>query len=259
MIWVIAGTLDGRTLAVDVQTYTKESVLVSVVSQYGAQLAAHEGIEVHTGRLDKEAMKELIEEKDIRLLIDASHPYAAIVTATAREAADEMKIPFVRFERQEIPLPTYDKLYHVPNEAEAAQLAGTLGERIYLTTGSKTMHVFASAPALQDKEVWTRVLPTVEVLQMMEDLGISPKRIIGMQGPFSYDMNRIMFADTKADVVVMKNSGLVGGSDTKLQAAMDLGLAVVVIDRPKPAEGARTITEINEFYTLWEELKNGLH
>ena len=170
-----------------------------------------------------------------------------------------MKIPFVRFERQEIPLPTYDKLYHVPNEAEAAQLAGTLGERIYLTTGSKTMHVFASAPALQDKEVWTRVLPTVEVLQMMEDLGISPKRIIGMQGPFSYDMNRIMFADTKADVVVMKNSGLVGGSDTKLQAAMDLGLAVVVIDRPKPAEGARTITEINEFYTLWEELKNGLH
>ena len=64
MIWVIAGTLDGRTLAVDVQTYTKEPVLVSVVSQYGAQLAAHEGIEVHTGRLDKEAMKELIEEKD---------------------------------------------------------------------------------------------------------------------------------------------------------------------------------------------------
>ena len=95
MIWVIAGTLDGRNLAVTVRETTKEPVFVSVVSQYGAQLAAHEGIEVHTGRLDKEAMKEIIADKKIRLLIDASHPYAAVVTATARDAAAEMNIPFL--------------------------------------------------------------------------------------------------------------------------------------------------------------------
>ena len=38
MIWVIAGTLDGRTLAVDIQERTGEDVLVTVVSQYGACL-----------------------------------------------------------------------------------------------------------------------------------------------------------------------------------------------------------------------------
>ena len=52
MIWVIAGTLDGRTLAVEIQKRTGEDVLVTVVSQYGAELAAHKGITVHTGRLD---------------------------------------------------------------------------------------------------------------------------------------------------------------------------------------------------------------
>ena len=62
---------------------------------------------------------------------------------------------------------------------------------------------------------------------MMEDLNVSPKRIVAVQGPFSYDMNRIMFHDTKASVVVMKNSGLVGGADTKLQAAIDLGIHVI--------------------------------
>ena len=143
MIWVIAGTLDGRNLAVTVRETTKEPVFVSVVSQYGAQLAAHEGIEVHTGRLDKEAMKEIIADKKIRLLIDASHPYAAVVTATARDAAAEMNIPFLRFERKEVPLPDYDKLHHVSNEVEAAALAGKLAsslhKRVYLTTGSKTM------------------------------------------------------------------------------------------------------------------------
>ena len=102
------------------------------------------------------------------------------------------------------------------------------------------------------------MLPTAEVLQIMEDLGVSPKYTIAMQGPFSYDMNKVMFQDTKAEVVVMKNSGLVGGSDTKLQAAIDLDVHVIVIDRPTLAKGAVTISTVEEFKTLWEDY-DGLH
>ena len=261
MIWVIAGTLDGRTLAVDIQERTGEEVLVTVVSQYGAELAAHKGITVHTGRLDQEAMQNLIKKHNVRLLIDASHPYAAIVTATAQDAAKAEGIPFVRFERKEVPLPDYDKLHIVVDEVEAANLAGKLAKEnnkhVYLTTGSKTMHIFAKSDALQDCEVWTRILPTAEVLQMMEDLNVSPKRIVAVQGPFSYDMNRIMFHDTQASVVVMKNSGLVGGADTKLQAAMDLGIHVIVIDRPRVKLENHVVSSNDEFFKLWEDT-NGL-
>ena len=70
-----------------------------------------------------------------------------------------MNIPFLRFERKEVPLPDYDKLHHVSNEVEAAALAGKLAsslhKRVYLTTGSKTMGIFAKAEALQDIDVWT--------------------------------------------------------------------------------------------------------
>jgi len=261
VIWVIAGTLDGRNLVVAVQEHTGLPVLVSVVSQYGAQLASHPGIEVHEGRLNLEEMKALIQNKGITMLIDASHPYAAIVTATAREAAADMEIPFIRFERKEVLLPEYDKLHIVVDEVEAANLAGKLAKEnnnhVYLTTGSKTMHIFAKSDALQDCEVWTRILPTAEVLQMMEDLNVSPKRIVAVQGPFSYDMNRIMFHDTKASVVVMKNSGLVGGADTKLQAAMDLGIHVIVIDRPRVKLESHVVSTNDEFFKLWEDT-NGL-
>ena len=82
---------------------------------------------------------------------------------------------------------------------------------------------------------------------MMEDLNVSPKRIIAVQGPFSYDMNRIMFHDTKASVVVMKNSGLVGGADTKLQAAMDLGIHVIVIDRPRVKLESHVVSTMMNF------------
>jgi len=147
------------------------------------------------------------------------------------------------------------------DEVEAANLAGKLAKEnnnhVYLTTGSKTMHIFAKSEALQDCEVWTRILPTAEVLQMMEDLNVSPKRIIAVQGPFSYDMNRIMFHDTKASVVVMKNSGLVGGADTKLQAAMDLGIHVIVIDRPRVKLESHVVSTNDEFFKLWEDT-NGL-
>lgn len=233
MIWVIAGTLDGRTLATRIQEVIGQTVLVSVVSTYGAQLAKHPGIEVHTGRLAQADMEALIQAKGIDLLIDASHPYAAIVTETAQAAAKACRIPCLRYEREEVALPNYDKLHLVSDEEEAASLAASLGQRIFLTTGSKTMPVFAKSEDLQDKDVWTRVLPTAEVLAMLEDLHISAKKIVAIQGPFSYDMNKAMFKDVGAQVVVMKNSGLVGGADTKLQAAMDLGLHIVVIDRPR--------------------------
>ena len=262
MIWVIAGTLDGRTLAVEIQKRTGEDVLVTVVSQYGAELAAHKGITVHTGRLDQEAMQNLIKEHNVRLLIDASHPYAAIVTATAQDAAKAEGIPFVRFERKEVPLPEYDKLHIVVDEVEAANLAGKLAKEnnnhVYLTTGSKTMHIFAKSEALQDCEVWTRILPTAEVLQMMEDLNVSPKRIVAVQGPFSYDMNRIMFHDTKGQrCSYEKTLVLQVGADTKLQAAMDLGIHVIVIDRPRVKIESHVVSTNDEFFKLWEDT-NGL-
>ena len=71
------------------------------------------------------------------------------------------------------------------------------------------------------------------------------------------EMNRIMFHDTKASVVVMKNSGLVGGADTKLQAAMDLGIHVIVIDRPRVKLESHVVSSNDEFFKLWEDT-NGL-
>lgn len=257
MIWVIAGTLDGRRLAVSIQERTGKPVFVSVVSAYGAKLAEHEGIEVYTGRLDKDAMVHIIREKNIDLIVDASHPYAEVVTNTAIEAARESKIDYIRFERQEVHLPSYDKLYHTTNEKEAAQLAGTLAsslsKKVYLTTGSKTLPIFAQSESLKGIEVWTRVLPTATVIKECEELGFTPKYIVAMQGPFSYNMNKTMFEDTAADVVVMKNSGLVGGSDTKLQAAIDLGLHIIVIDRPSRPSHICVVSSVDDIFQKWEE------
>ena len=75
-----------------------------------------------------------------------------------------------------------------------------------------------------------------------------------MQGPFSYEMNRAMIRDYHADVMITKNSGLVGGSDTKLRAAMDEHIHVIVIDRPKASlDGAPVFSSQEQVLTYMEE------
>jgi len=66
-----------------------------------------------------------------------------------------------------------------------------------------------------------------------QSLGLLPRDIIAMQGPFSYAMNKVMFADYEAQVVVTKDAGVIGGTDTKMAAARDLGIPVVVVRRPE--------------------------
>lgn len=240
MIWIISGTQDGREIGAELadreakkDLKRRRGILMTVVSQYGKILAAHEGIDVKVGRFTKEDMVRIIKEKGITLILDASHPYAAVVSETARTACNETGIGYIRYERAEIPLPAYNKLYRVKNEFAAAELAGKLGKSILLTTGSKTLSTFVKSDALKGKDIWARVLPVSGVLHMCEDLGVKAKNIIAVQGPFSYEMNLAMIHDYKADVMITKNSGLVGGSDTKLKAAIDSDIAVIVIDKPK--------------------------
>ena len=98
------------------------------------------------------------------------------------------------------------------------------------------------------------MLPTSNVIKMCEDLGMKAKYILALQGPFSYEMNLAMIHDYHADVMVTKNSGLIGGSDTKLKAAMDAGISVIVIDKPKAKlDGAVVFSTVEGVLNYMEE------
>mgnify|MGYP000422566955 FL=1 len=160
MIWIISGTQDGREIGakladreINKSPEKRQEILMTVVSQYGKVLAAHKGIDVEVGRFKQEDMVRIIKEKHIILILDASHPYAAIVSETARSACKEAGLDYVRFERPEISLPYYDKLYHAKDEFEAAGMAGKLGKSVLLTTGSKTLSAFVHSEALKGKKI----------------------------------------------------------------------------------------------------------
>ena len=232
MIFVLAGTQDGREIAQRLARESGEAVLASVVSDYGKALAKAPALEVSARPLDEAALRALLVGRGVRAVVDASHPYAAHISQTAIRLCAALGIRYIRYERAQSELPPYEKLYRVSSYEEAARKAAALGRRVFLTTGSRNLAVFANAPELADCELTARVLPESGVLAQCARLGFTPKQIVALQGPFSQALNRELYKQYGAEVVVTKNSGSVGGTDTKLAAAMELGLAVVVIERP---------------------------
>jgi len=233
MIFVASGTQDGRGL-VEYLLKQNYKVMASVVTNYGKELLPKdENLIINDHKLDEEAMKNCLKENQIKVFVDATHPYAVNVSKTAMQVCDELNIPYIRYEREVTPIPVYNKLHLVKTYEEASDLAMQLGENIFLTTGSNRLDLFANDSKKYNKHIIARVLPAIASLQICENCGISSKDIVAVQGPFSESLNIALYEKYNADVVVMKNSGTLGGTETKLTAAIKLGLEIVIIDRPR--------------------------
>ncbi|MBR5909018.1 MAG: cobalt-precorrin-6A reductase [Schwartzia sp.] len=232
MIFVAAGTQDGRELAGALLQAGYE-VTASVVSSYGEKLLKqYPRLIINDKPLDEKALEDYIRQHGVRLFVDASHPYAANVSENAMRACRAANIPYIRYERASVPV-DYDKAYPVESYEEAASTAARLGATVFLTTGSRNLKAFVLSDALKGHTIIARILPTAGVLKECEELGLTPKQIVALQGPFSEELNIALYRQYGADVVVTKNSGEIGGTDTKITAAKKLGLPVVMIDRPK--------------------------
>ncbi len=229
-IFLLAGTEDGRKLA-EFLVQRNFDVTASVVSDYGRKLLQNcADIKINDKPLNRNDLEKILLAGYFDCLVDASHPYAQNVSVNAIDAAKSAQIAYVRYERAQV-APNYEKIFNVDSYESAADKASELGKNIFLTTGSRNLKIFVDR--LSDCNLTVRVLPTAEVIAQCEALGLSPKQIVAMQGPFSVALNVELFRQAAAEVIVTKNSGQIGGADTKLAAAEILNLPIVMINRPK--------------------------
>lgn len=230
MILVLAGTKDGRIIAE--KLFKKGlNVVATTVTSYGNKFS--KGIKVQVGALDRLKLSEVIKKEDVKIVIDATHPFAKEVSINAITVCKELKVPYIRYERESLKVQLSENINVIWVE-DFNQAVGKLEcfNRIFLTIGSKNLDKFLPLKT-KGKKIFARVLPLSSVIKRCEDLGFSCDEIIAMQGPFSREMNLALFKQTKCDVIVTKESGKVGGVLEKIQAAGELDIPIVVIKRPK--------------------------
>ena len=232
-ICVFAGTTEGREVVSFLQGQAE--VYACVATEYGQTLLPRgEQVTVSAVRLSQEEMEALFRTHRFDLVIDATHPYADVVTRNICAACAATGTQYHRLLRADCAAD--GNAVYVPDiDGAVAYLAETQGT-ILLTTGSKELHRFAQLPDFAQR-AYARVLPMEQSLQLCREAGLQPSHILAMQGPFSVEMNAAMLKSTGAAYMVTKSSGTAGGFEEKISAAAAAGVTSVIIGRPPQQAG----------------------
>ncbi|GAW93471.1 precorrin-6A reductase [Calderihabitans maritimus] len=248
MIAVACGTREGREI-ISLLVAKGYDCMALTTTEYGGQLAGENAVEVRWGEITTKNLAKIFEEKAIQAVVDASHPFADKISKLLYEFCENNRLPYIRYLREETKLPRNSLIYPVTSWQEAAEFAQKLGDTIFLTTGSHNLEQFLGWIDRKKKRIVVRILPDYKIVKKCQDLGLTPRDLVAMQGPFSKQINKATFKMYNASVIVTKDSGKAGGTDTKIAAALDLGIPVVVLKRPFLEQGrsARTYEEIVSF------------
>ena len=230
---IFGGTSEGRELSVELAKAGAE-VVVSVASDYGVEeQGSMEGVKVEWGVKDEDGIRGMIRGAD--LVIDATHPFAVVVTDNIRKAAEAEGIERLRLLRDESADVAGNDgegdIRYVKSPRDAARMAAEHGGRVLLTTGSKDLGLYAEV--INPELLYPRVLPLVASIEACEGAGIPHRNIIAVQGPFSEELNRAVIDEYEINVMVTKDSGGAGGFPEKISAARDCRIPVIVIARPE--------------------------
>lgn len=263
-IMVMSGTSDAVKIINYLHTIDDTVITATTTTSYGAKLASDAGAyEVKVGGLGVEAMVELIQQKEIDLLLDATHPFASQATETALDAANSAKIEYLRFERPATQHHTIKGIHVVNDFREASK---TASELVSKTKNGRIMHLagVSTIPQVLEKisahSIIVRVLPAVYSINKCLEMGIPSENIVAMQGTFSSDFNRALIEEFNVDVVITKESGESGGTLSKLEAASQLEIPVVMVKRPSilGLEKSAVYSDINELIMAVKRFKDDL-
>ena len=227
-VLVFAGTTEGRELA-ELLADSNIKCSVCVATDYALELMDDKRLDVHCGRLTEEEMEVLMRDGSFDVVVDATHPYAQIVSQNVRQAAYKESIPFIRLRRSTESAEEGFVSFKTHEEC-SAWLSFQTGN-ILLTTGSKDLGSYAKNEAIKN-HLFVRVLPGEESIRLCTANGITGRQIIAMQGPFSAQMNECILREYSIDWMVTKISGHAGGFEEKVEAAKKAGVGVCAILPP---------------------------
>jgi precorrin-6A/cobalt-precorrin-6A reductase len=170
-------------------------------------------------------MADWLRAEHVDAVIDATHPFAERISASAVEAARLAGVPVLLLRRPGWTARDGDDWRWVASLDDAAALLTALGERVFLTTGRQGLAAFAGS------DRWF----LVRCVDPPEPPLPARMRLLLSRGPYDLDGELAVMREHRVDVLVTKDSG---GDHTqaKLVAARTLGLPVVIVRRPAPPD-----------------------
>jgi precorrin-6A/cobalt-precorrin-6A reductase len=227
---ILGGTEEGRRLAEASVARFGRALAVTTSLAGRTQSAAPVAGAVRRGGFGGTAgLAAYLRNEGIDAVVDATHPFAARISAAARDACRDVGVPLLAVTRPEWQRAPGDRWIEVGTAAEAAALLPQAGKRVFLTIGRGDLDAFAQVEGVYFL-VRLIELPAIQ-------LPLACEVILG-RGPFTVEDERGIIAAHAIDLLVTKASG---GTATaaKLAAARAAGIPVVMLRRPASGGGAQ--------------------
>jgi len=170
-----------------------------------------------------EGLVAYLKDNAIAALIDATHPFAAQMTRNAAQACEALSVPRLVFTRPAWQPCEGDHWTSVADTEAAVDALGEAPRTVFLTVGRLSLPAFRRAP---QHHYLMRSIDAPDLADRPPSMDL-----ILARGPFDQVAERELMKAHRVDVIVTKNSGG-SATDAKLAAARDLGLPVIMIDRP---------------------------
>jgi precorrin-6A/cobalt-precorrin-6A reductase len=221
-ILILGGTVEARQLAAKLAGRSDLTITLSLAGRTAAP--APQPVPVRIGGFGgSDGLAAYMRTERIDFLIDVTHPYAAVISMHAAEAASRTAVRLLALRRPAWTAVTGDRWTEVDSAEHAVRALAEQPRRVFLAIGRKDIGAFAAAP--QHDYLIRSVDPVVP------PLAVPKADYIVARGPFAEVDERALFEQHGIEAVVAKNSG---GSATygKIAAARALGLEVVMLRRP---------------------------
>lgn len=182
-------------------------------------------------------------QQRVQCILDASHPFACEISQQAIALSQKQAIAYIRYERpaQTDSALQQDGLLTVVESLESLIASDLLhDQRVLLTIGYR--HLARFTALRQTSKLFARVLPSVEAVAGAIAAGFASSEIIALRPPVSLALEKALWQQWQITQVVAKASGQPGGETIKQQVAQQLGVGLILIQRPAIAYPKQTST-----------------
>ncbi|MEO5322472.1 cobalt-precorrin-6A reductase [Mesorhizobium sp. CC13] len=222
-VLILGGTTEARQLAAKLAARGDLDITLSLAGRTENPVA--QPVPVRVGGFGgAQGLADWLADHRTDLLIDATHPYAARISANAAEAARLSGVPIFALRRPGWEPVEGDRWMLVDDGEEAVAALGDEARRVFLALGRQEVAAFETAPQ------HAYVIRSVDPIE--PPLGVPDATYILARGPFAEADELALLKTQKIDVIVAKNSG---GQATygKIAAARELGIEVILFRRPQ--------------------------
>src|SRR5262249_32075385 len=221
-VLILGGTTEARRLAERLAARNDLDVTLSLAGRTNNPVPHPVPVRIG-GFGGPEGLADHLRSERIDRLIDATHPYAARMSANAAEAAKLSAVPLLALRRPARREVAGDRWTKVADIRAAAHALGGAPRRVFLALGRNEIAAFAAAP---QHHYLVRSVDPIE-----PPLAVPSAAYIQARGPFREEEDRALLAAHAIDVVVSKNSGG-DAAYGKIAAARALRIAVILLRRP---------------------------